>query len=517
MPSTIAVVLGSAGAVYMFLAALLHLTQDPKEPPMLKTSIPFIGPVLGSLKGMPKFMVEMRDKYNLPIYTLRMPGSRIYVVNSTSLVPQVQKQYKTIAFQPMAAMAAANVMNVGKAGNAIIGSDRMFEDDSYLATFVPFIAPAMSPGPGLDTMTAEATRIAADSIDKISRKGPVNVELFEWVRHQVFEAETAAMYGEGNPLRDPALEAAWYDFEPGIVFHMIKAWPSVLARKSLHARDKLLIPAFEKYYDDEHHLKASLLVQCQYNHNIHHGLRGRDVAATEIGHMVAFLTNTMASAYWMVYYIFSDPVVLGEVRQELYEMAHVDENGVSTIDMAKIKTSAPILNSTWQEMLRYVHIGISARLVMEDVMLDNKYLLKKGSTVMTAAPIQHTDPALWGSTVGNFDHRRFLRQPGQKRANAASLRAFGGGHVLCPGRHFSSAFIMTFAALMVLRFDIECLSKDGTWSEPRKFLPMTTSIPTPKDNLKVRLIPRDDRKWKIGFSISSKEPNTTVEGNTTKP
>ncbi|KAH7308378.1 cytochrome P450 [Stachybotrys elegans] len=515
MPSTITVILSLAGAVYLFLAALLRLTQDPKEPPMLETSIPFIGPLVGSLKGMPKFLVEMRDKYNLPIYTLRIPGARIYVVNSASLISQVQK-HKTISLGPVAATAAANVMNVSEAGNAIIGSDRMFEGDSYVATFVPSMAPAMSPGPELDVMTAESIRIAAESIEKISRKGPVNVELFEWVRHQVCEAETAALYGEENPLRDPALEAAWYDFEAGIMVHMLKAWPSVLARKSLHARDQLLIPAFEKYYSNEHHLKASLLVQCQYNHNIRHGLRVRDVAATEIGHMIAFLTNTMASAYWLVYYIFSDPVVLSEIRQELSEMVHVDDDGVSTIDMAQIKTSAPILHSTWQETLRYVHIGISARLVVEDVMLDNRYLLKKGSGVMIAAPVPHTDPEAWGSTVGNFDHRRFLRQPGQKRANAASLRAFGGGHVLCPGRHFSTAFLAAFAALMVLRFDMKCLSKDGTWSEPRKFMPITTSIPPPKDNVNVRLIPRDDRKWKIGFSVPNKESRRTAEGNAMK-
>ncbi|KAH7323172.1 hypothetical protein B0I35DRAFT_427244 [Stachybotrys elegans] len=68
-----------------------------------------------------------RDKYNLPIYTLCIPGACIYVVNSMFLISQVQKR-KMISLQPVAATAAANVMNVGEVGNAIIGSDRMFED-----------------------------------------------------------------------------------------------------------------------------------------------------------------------------------------------------------------------------------------------------------------------------------------------------------------------------------------------------------------------------------------------------
>ncbi|KAI1775455.1 cytochrome P450 [Hypoxylon cercidicola] len=110
---------------------------------------------------------------------------------------------------------------------------------------------------------------------------------------------------------------------------------------------------------------------------------------------------------------------------------------------------------------------------MEDTMFDNRYLLKKGATVMTAAPIQHTDASIWGRTVGNFDHRRFLRVPGKRRVNPAVFRSFGGGTTLCPGRHFVSTEVMSFAALMLLRFDVKPAAKDGKWTEPRKDFPMT--------------------------------------------
>ncbi|KFA70700.1 hypothetical protein S40288_07349 [Stachybotrys chartarum IBT 40288] len=512
-PSTAVVALGCVGAAYVFLAALLHLTQDPKEPPTLETSIPFLSPMSALFQGMPKYLVSLRNKHNLPIYTLRMPGTRIYAVNSLSLIPQVQKKYKTIAFPPIASQAAELVYGVGPAGNAIIGSEKMFEDGSYLNTFVSSTAPALSPGPGLDAITGAAVRFAADSLAEISRKGGVKVELLDWVRQQIFKAKTEAIYGPNNPFRDPALETAWYrltnvwldsDFEPGVIFHMLKAWPSVFAPKSLHARDKLIIPAFEKYYASQKHLTGSLLVQCYYNHNIEHGLRGRDVAATEIGHLMGALGNTMVGAYWMLYHIFSDPVVLEELREELEKLVVVGEDGLSTINLARVKSSAPILHSTWQETLRYVHIGISARMVVEDVMLDNRYLLKKGATLMTAAPIQHSDPALWGPTVDDFDHRRFLRQPGKKRTSPAAFQAFGGGHVLCPGRHFATTFVMSLTALLLLRFDMKPLSKDGNWHEPRKHIPMTSAMPIPKDELRIELCPRDDREWQVDFSSLEK-------------
>jgi cytochrome P450 len=294
------------------------------------------------------------------------------------------------------------------------------------------------------------------------------------------------------------------------MIHMLKAWPSILARKSLHARERVIIPAFERYFAEDGLLTASTLTKCRYNHNTGHGLRGRDVAATEVGQLVASLTNSMASAFWMVYHVFSDPVVLNECREEIEQLVRVDDDGVSVIDLSKLKSSCPILLSTWQETLRYVHIGVTARIVMEDVMLSNKYLLKKGATVMVVAPVQHTDESNWGLTVNQFDHRRFLSSSGKKPKNRAAFRSFGGGTVLCPGRHFVSMEVMALAALLLLRFELKPV-RDGRWMDPGKVLPMTTAIPTPKDNVAVKFIPRDNRKWRVEFSASGKGVNMVAE------
>lgn len=128
--------------------------------------------------------------------------------------------------------------------------------------------------------------------------------------------------------------------------HMLKAWPSVLARKSLHARERLLIPAFEQYFAANGHYEGSLLVQCRYNPHTGHGLRGRDVVATEIGQMVASLTNSVASAFWMVYHIFSDPVVLRDCRKEVEQLVEVGKDGVppSIWPRSSPRVSDPPLN-----------------------------------------------------------------------------------------------------------------------------------------------------------------------------
>lgn len=61
MPSTITLVLGFVAATYVFLSACLRLTQDPKEPPAIETSIPFLSPLYGVILGMQKFTVKLRS------------------------------------------------------------------------------------------------------------------------------------------------------------------------------------------------------------------------------------------------------------------------------------------------------------------------------------------------------------------------------------------------------------------------------------------------------------------------
>jgi hypothetical protein len=41
-----------------------------------------------------------------------------------------------------------------------------------------------------------------------------------------------------------------------------------------------------------------------------------------------------------------------------------------------------------------------------------------------------------------------------RRYDSAGLRVFGGGALLCPGRHYANSVILAFAARMLLRFDV---------------------------------------------------------------
>ncbi|KAK3322888.1 cytochrome P450 [Apodospora peruviana] len=509
-------ILVGVGAGYIFLRLLLHLTQDPKEPPAVETTIPFVGPIVGMLTKKTDFYTHLRDEHrDLPMYTLRLPGSRIYVVNSLSMIPVVQRQIKTIAFTPIEAQAADKVMGMSKAANDILSTD-MDAEGSYLSTFVKFIHPAVSPGPGLDALNRAAVEVISRSLDTSAQQanvsgGSITVELFDFLRHEIFQATTEAIYGPENPMRCSKMERMWYKFEPGIMMLMLGLpW---LVRHAYRAREAM-IPVIETYYARGGHKSGSMLAQCRYDHNTHHGLGPRDIACSEIGGVAASVTNTVPSAFWFAYHVLSDPVVLADCRVELEELVTSGGHGRKAIDIARVKNECPMLLSTWQEVLRVYSTGIAARVVLEDHFLDGRFLLKKGATVMMINPVAHTDPTAWGLRALQFDHRRFLKgvtggQEGPHKSRSA-FRPFGGGTTLCPGRHFASTEILAFVALLILRFDVVPL--EGRWKVPKQNGSMTSSLPMPGDKVMLRLVPRaDDEEWDVTFSGSDKGLKVSAE------
>ena len=233
-----------------------------------------------------------------------------------------------------------------------------------------------------------------------------------------------------------------------------------------------------------------------------------DMAKMETSTSIGILANTLPATFWLVYHIMSDPAVLEDCRRELSGAVKVSGD-TCEVDMAYVKTSCPILLSTFQEVFRFLGTEMSARVMMEDFHVD-KYLLKKGGIVLIPAIVQHRLRSAWGDNVDESDHKRFVREPGTKRPNPIAFRGFGGGSTLCPGRHFAATEILTFASLIILRFDIRPVR--GYWKmQGVENANMATSIQTPDDDIEVDVQPRDDKRWVVVFSGFKKPMEVSAE------
>ncbi|KAK7956418.1 cytochrome P450 [Apiospora aurea] len=470
MASTLAIVAGAIVALlYVFLRLLLYCTQDAREPPAIETGWPFIGPLVGMLREKSRLHFRLRKQYRLPIYTLRMPFQRIYVVNSPSLIPELEKQWRAVSFAAIAA-DAGHVVGMSKEAQEIMHRDLMSEHSF--------------------------------SLEPIRSKGrPVKVGLYGMLRKLMEISGTEAIWGPQNPYRDSAISDAWRTFENGFLFFSMFPFATALFPKFYQARE-LVAAAMMGFVRNRGFETASGLVRKRYEHHSKlFGLGTEDIARGEIGNTFAVLGNIAPCAWWVIFHLVSDARVLSEVREELLAAAHEDESGCH-LDIASLRERCPVLLSTFQETLRYRAVNPGPRVILDDVALSNGILLKKGSMLMIPARVHHTDTTAWGEDAGKFDHLRFTRKPtatGQKKYNRVAFRAFGGGDALCPGRHLASNEIMALAALIVLQFVV--VPVGGKWPEPTFEKSPPTGFPIPDKDIQAELHPRDpNKKWNFTFS-----------------
>jgi cytochrome P450 len=456
----------------------------------------------------------------------------MYIVNSTHLIPLLQKHWRTISFAAIAADAGITV-GMSKEAVKIMHKD-LTSEHGFSVGWPRYIIPAMSPGKDLDAINRRSVEVLADEVKELQAKGDIRLGLSQWSRQMRVAATTEAVWGPQNPYRDPVVAEAWRcvqfhlfswsvsnasrrTFETGFLTFSMFPFSSIFFPKLRQARETVAAAMME-YMRNGGHKTASGLVRMRFEH--HHdqfGLSIEDIARGELGNTFAVLGNTTPCALWMLYHVFSDNRVLTDVRREILALVHEEHdevgNTVHSIDLAAIRTSCPILMSTFQETMRFRAVNPGPRVLIEDVRLDDRYLLKEGSILMIPATVQHSDAAAWGDDVGDFNHMRFARRPttGRKKPNRVAFRAFGGGHILCPGRHFASNEIMVFAALMVLRFDITPIK--GKWVEPIcDNTPAQSGFPIPDEDIEIELCPRDvSKKWNITFSGSEKAMDIVAE------
>ncbi|PSR79354.1 cytochrome P450 [Coniella lustricola] len=523
MTYSISLVLAGIVAVYVGLRFLLILTQSKEEPPLLKTAIPFLEPIIGIIRERSLFYPRLRDKYNHDMYTLRLPFARIYVVNATQYIPILQKHWRTISFTPVLAGAGPGPMGMSSEAGEILHRDIM-SDSNPVQAWSRAVTTALHPGEGLDRLNGRAVEVMQEMMHTLrpeSQKGipPADkeriIDFWAWTNHAIIQTTTDAVYGPGNPFKKRDFEDAWNYWTPHYLTFALAPFKSFLAAKALRTRE-FMVERWSEYFRAGWLEHASPFAQIMYNQQKSDGLSFDDLARAQVGHSHGIVATTGPTTWWLLYHIFSDPLVLSDLREELKPLVKVDDNtGESRIDLADIRTKCPILLSTFKEVMRYHSLGTQVRICLEDEVLNGRYLLKKGGIVMIPQLVQHTSVEAWGPDAAEFRYRRFLKgdfligDSGQKRKpNLTAFRAFGGGHTMCPGRHFSSTEIMAFAVLMVLQFDISPIEEGlhspvalSKWPIPTwRNSPMVSSFQIPDHDFKVSVKPRDGTKWVMDFA-----------------
>ncbi|KAI2469101.1 cytochrome P450 [Annulohypoxylon bovei var. microspora] len=500
------VLLGGFVGTYGILRVLIWLTQDPKEPPVLVEGIPFISPMIAMMAEKQNMFTRIWQKYRRPVYTLRLPGKRFYVVNSLSLYKIILHNTDIISWDPVKAHIADKIMGrrVSTAGLSVVKDFGSPAEGGTVWGLRKTIYPLIFPGrPALDELNRTAFHVMAAGVEDLAAKGRTTIGLYAWLSHQLFVASLGAVYGPKNPLIKPENESAWGIFERGIFILMANVLPQISARKVIHTRE-MLVKELEEYLRRGGQQEASSFAQAILNHFAQQELGHSDLARGELGNIAGIATSTMRSVFWLFYHVVSDPKLLGLCRSEVAQLAQNDSKP-EEIDLAHVSTDCPVLLAAWHEVQRVHADPIFLRVVMQDFLLDGRYLLKKGSSVLIPAGVIHQDSGTWGSTSLDFNYERFLVDGRMKQYSGAVL-TFGAGASMCPGRHFVSVEILQLVAMLIMRLDIQPAG-GGKWTMPSKHLMLNVAFPTPSPDVEVEVLPRAGPVWQFTFTKSHSARN----------
>jgi len=332
---------------------------------------------------------------------------------------------------------------------------------------------SLAPGSHLDDLSDIQLREMVKMVNSdFPNDGTVlTTGLFGYLKKLVTWSNMLAAYGPNNIIAlDPSLFADFWEYERGLPKLMLGITPWLIAPKAYRAR-KRLSKALCEWMDKGYWNDASHWIQNRRRTSLDHGLTPRMAAQAELGMMFGILANAMPTTFWVISYIFADPDLLRDIRAELENtdgIISVRNDGERVINASALKTKTPLLNSVFRETLRVKAPGGSVRLVLEDTIIANQYLLKKGSIVQIPGSMIHNDAHIWGPDVQEFNPRRFEKSISgmvvengstsaakkEKAVHPSAFRGFGGGSSLCPGRHFAQLEILGFTAMLVLAFEI---------------------------------------------------------------
>ncbi|KAI1801494.1 cytochrome P450 [Daldinia bambusicola] len=552
-----------AGITIFFLAHHLSSRKlDPREPPVLAPAIPVIGHLLGMalLGGRYIKNLGIRHQRQLPVFTLPVPGSRIYVVTDPSLAAAVQRASRIMSFNPIVPELTQRVLGLDDATVEITRRNvdpGPGEERGFLPDIQDMVSAWLGPGEYLSTLSLDAAAEMRDEIAPYASSAAASsssrggtTDLLSWVRHLVTLSTAKYLYGPQNPIAlDPSLETSFWDFDHGLGSLLINVFPSITARRAYAGREKLAAALLAYLEAGTHTTSGSRIVRRRVEIALEHGWAMPAIAREELSFLFAGIVNATTSTFWILLHLYADPGLLAVVRREIESVLsprNVEkEPAVGSapppllLRITDLRDKCPVLVAVYRECLRLGSDTYSTRAVKEDHLLANQYFLKKDAVVQIAGGVIHADPQIWGADVLAFNPKRFLdrtnsqsdaealrpdndndndnddtgsgsgfktrpKKQQQQQGNAfhpAAFRAFGGGKTLCPGRHFAMNEILAFVALVVLQFDMKPARGDKIDVPPKNDGVLPVHILEPVRPVEVVISKREDGFARDGLDV----------------
>ncbi|CAI5789185.1 7-alpha-hydroxycholest-4-en-3-one 12-alpha-hydroxylase-like [Podarcis lilfordi] len=472
-------------ALCAFLASLLAILlgwlytvgafrkRRPKEPPLDKGFIPWLGHAIKFKKNPAELLEVMRKKHG-DIFTLLVGGNYIhFLADADSYEPILKESPDKLDFDKFGSMIVLNVF--------------AFQPTDSHHHILKKISKEYLRGKGLavlnQVMMEKLKTVMFHSQESGEHKRQWQQDgLLYFSYKTIFQAAFLALFGT-DPDKENAKENTLT--QCGEFFANFQKFDHLFPQMALGILDpqgKKDTERLRNFFWDN----LSVEKICKKD-NISKWIAVQDQQMAEIGMTEKMRTqfmflllwasqaNTGPAAFWVLVHLLKYPeamkAVWEEVDRVLRETGQEVNPGSPIIDVSLETIKTPLLDSTIEETLRLKVSPFLFRSVMQDIDLKmsdgREYIFRKGDQLLLFPFLGlHMDPEIYPDPH-TFKYDRFLNPDGTKREfykNGKKLKQytmpFGGGPSICPGRFFAVTELKMFVILMLTCFDMELVNAE---------------------------------------------------------
>ncbi|EQB47416.1 hypothetical protein CGLO_13426 [Colletotrichum gloeosporioides Cg-14] len=495
------------------LFAFIRFRSTPNTPPQLKETVPFITNTIGYLTNAGVFIDRVAEtleatKTNIvkfyvgcmPAYIVTGPKNVQFVLNSPGLLDgnflQLMLMDKHWGLNREEISKFAN----DKSGRSKVPAKGLAtpDDQRYWLGHDRLYAEYLSNRKFSDALADSFCKLFAERLDKHFDEEWATVQLFDVLKTAMAESAIISLFGSKIIDLNPGFVQCYWDFDD-IAGTLVWGLPNFLQRKSVAIKDQLHsmtrkhIDSAWEHFDWEGPDRDSAWEP-------HFGSRlSRETAKwlrekgfsnhAAAGHTLASLFglngNTVPVTVWAMIEIIRDAALFQAVSDEALGAFTTDPtNGTRQIDASKL-INLPLMQSLYVEIMR-LHVSFNVTRKATEPLVVNGYNIEKGALVQTCSQIAHYEEAVWGaeghpaSEFWAWRHIKYVdevddcsgettRRPQfSMKGRPSSFFPYGGGYVMCPGRHFAKQEILLAIAVLVTKFEfefVEWTNADGSKSD----------------------------------------------------
>ncbi|KAJ6655100.1 hypothetical protein lerEdw1_006004 [Lerista edwardsae] len=462
----------------LYLAGAFRRRQ-PREPPLEKGLIPWLGCGLQFRNNSLEFLKKMQEKHG-DIFTVLIGGQYFtFLMDPLSFGAVVKEARTKLDFL---AYASELVMKVFT-----------FQPTEETHKILEAASTKHLKGNGLVVMT----EAMMDNLQKVMLQGQDSAEeqkqwkedgLFHFSYNMVFRAGYLALFGNEPEKPEKGREnSKRCDLVVSEdIFTEFRKYDQLFPRfasSMLSHREKKEVEALQKHF-------WNILSVKEVNHkdNISRWVSEQSQGLGEAGmdeymrdrYMFLLLWaaqgNTGPASFWLLAYLMKHPKAMEEVRKEVDRVVResgqeVKPGGELVSVTREMLTKTPVLDSAMEETLRLAAAPLLVRIVLEDMLLKmndgREYSLRQGDKVAIFPYLAaHMDPEIHPEPRV-FKYDRYLTLDDTKKEfykNGEKVKyhtmPWGAGVSMCPGRFFAVNEMKLFVFVMLLYYDMELVNKE---------------------------------------------------------